>query len=71
MNTGAKQTENVTQCGNKSKPLLVVAVKNYQYKSDKIQKIYQNLETKPYRFIITELSIAWHDFYFKNVIKNN
>ena len=41
MNTGAKQTENVTQCGNKSKPLLV-AVKSayYQYKSDKIRKKY-------------------------------
>lgn len=67
MNTSTKQTENLTQCGNKSKPLLV-AVKSayYQYKSDLkyVKNISRIWKQKPYRFIITELSIAWHDFYW-------
>jgi hypothetical protein len=67
MNTSTKQTENLTQCGNKSKPLLVtVKSAYYQYKSD--LKYVKNVSGiwygKPYRGLITKISIAWHDFYW-------
>lgn len=67
MNTSTKQTENLTQCGNKSKPLLVaVKYAYYQYKSD--FKYVKNISGiwygKPYRGLITKISIAWHNFYW-------
>lgn len=55
------------QNGNSTKPLLV-AVKSayYQYKSDLkyVKNISRIWYGKPYRSLITKISIAWHNFYW-------
>lgn len=67
MNASTKQTENLTQCGNKSKPLLMaVKYAYYQYKSDLkyVKNISRIWYEKPYRGLITRISIAWHNLYW-------
>ncbi len=63
--------ENVTGSRNDGNTVLVAVKSAYrQYKSDLkyIKNVSHLWKQKPYRFFITELSVAWHNFYW-HVVK--
>lgn len=64
--------DEVTTSSRNNGNTLLVAVKSAyrQYKSDLkyVKNISHLWKQKPYRFITTELSIAWHNFYW-HVVK--
>ena len=66
-----KQTENILQRDNKSNNLLLRFKNAYsQYKNDLIyvKNTSRMWKQKPYIFLLTELSILWHNLYWR-VIK--
>lgn len=70
MNTENK-TLNPVELDNKSKPLLAAVKSAYHlYKSDLnyVKNVSGIWKAKPYKGLITKISIAWHDFYW-HVIK--
>ncbi len=66
------EVENLSSSRNDGNTMLVAVKSAYQqYKCDlKYVKNTSRLwKQKPYRFIITELSIAWHNFYWHVVCR--
>jgi hypothetical protein len=66
-----KEVKNLTQSGNNPKNLLLILKHAYhQYKSDLryVKHTSRIWKQKPYRFFLTELSILWHNIYWR-VIK--
>lgn len=66
-----EKTENITHFSNKSNNLLIMVKYAYnQYKNDlRFVKYTSRIwKQKPYRFFLTELSILWHNMYWR-VIK--
>jgi len=69
--TTMEKIKNVTQSGGNSKKILsILKYAYYQYKSDLryVKHTSRIWKQKPYRFFLTELSILWHNIYWR-VIK--
>jgi hypothetical protein len=64
--------EQLTQsCNNSKKILPILKYAYYQYKNDlRFVKYTSRIwKQKPYRFILTELSILWHNIYWRVIKK--
>lgn len=64
--------EQLTQsCNNSKKILPILKCAYYQYRSDLkyVRSTSRIWNQKPYRFILTELSILWHNIYWRVIKK--